>query len=358
MQFRPYGCAAGIGSLPHLDPLVAVSLVKEYLPLIPHWPQLPRLSVREFYCTQFLQVLNDLGLLRVEKGTKAFFLDEEEDWPVRLAEFYELYIQAAEGNIDALNKFSFPPGSAEGFYYFYDELLKNGVGDASNLKGQVVGLLSVGFQVTNQRGIPAYYDEQLRDVLLKQLSLQAAWQVKTLGEFGLPVIIFMDDPVIDSCGRFDRISVSKDEVQTELAEFADFVRRFGGMAGVHSCSDMDWSILFGADLDIISFDTYQFSASFGLYPGLIQEFMKNGGVVAWGLVPTDGKALAGESLELLKIKLCRYLKELVEKGVDPRLLYTNSLITPACGTGTLNEDEAKRIYQLTAELARDWGSFF
>ncbi len=358
MRFRPCGCATGIGSLPHRDPAVAVSLIMEYLPSLPHWPQLPRYSLREFFCTQFLHKLNELGLLLVENGTKASFRNEEKDWPERLAAFYELYLRASQGDADALNNFSFSPGSAEGFYRFYDELCINGIGNARRLKGQVVGLLSVGFQVTDQRGIPAYYDEQLRDVLLKQLSLQAAWQVKKLSEFGLPVLIFMDDPVIDSCGRFDRISVSRNAVQTELAEFADFVRRFGGIAGVHSCSDLDWSILFGAGLDIISFDTYRFSKSFSLYAALIQEFMEKGGVVAWGAVPTDKDALRGEDINSLKAKFQRYFYELVKKGVDPQLLLSNSLITPACGTGTLNEEEARRIYQLTAELSREWGSIY
>lgn len=354
MHFHPCGCATGIGSLPHIDPAIAVSLVKEYLPIIPHWPQLPRLSVKEHFCTQSLQVLNDLGLLRVENGTKAYFLDEEDGWPERLASFYELFIRVAEGDEEVLKKFSFPPDSAEGFYYIYGELKKKGTYKAKYLKGQVAGLLSVGFQITDQSGVPAYYDVQLRDVLLKQLSLQAAWQVKTLEKLGLPVIIFMDDPVIDSCGRYDRITVDKYEVKAELAEFASFVGGFGGLVGVHSCADIDWPILFDADLDIISFDAYQFATNFALYPEHIQKYLENDGVIAWGIVPTDGDALAKEDLETLKRRFNRLLKQLVEKGVNPRLLYENSMITPACGAGTLTEDQAKRIYQLTAELAKDW----
>lgn len=358
MQFHPCGCATGIGSLPHLDPGTAVSLVRKYFSLMPHWPQLPRCSAQEFFCTQFLQILQDLGLLRVEKGTKASFLNEEPDWPERLAEFYELYMQVVEGNLEILDKFSFPPGSAEGFYSFYDELIEEGPGEAKYLKGHVVGLLSIGFQITDQQGKPAYYDPQLRDIMLKQLSLQAAWQVHTLGKFRLPVIVFMDDPVIDSCGRYDRISVDRNEIQEELSEFAAFVHGFGGLAGVHSCSDLDWSILFGADLDIISFDAYQYAASFVLYAGLIQEFIKNGGVIAWGVVPTDGAALAGEDISSLSTKTQRLLKELEGRGVDPQFLYSQSLITPSCGTGTLTEAQAERIYQLTVELAAEWGNLF
>lgn len=353
-QFVPYGCATGIGSLPHLDPKAAVALVCQYLPEMPHWPQLPRTTVKEYFCTQFLHALSEIGLIQVEKGTKAYFLNEDDDWPGCLAKFYELYLQAADGDPEILNKFSFPAGSAEGFYCFYDELVKKGTGQARYLKGQVVGLLSVGFQVTNQQGIPAYYDEQLRDILLKQLSLQAAWQVKTLGQFGLPVIIFMDDPVIDSCGRFDRISVSRDDVQAELTEFAAFVRRFGGLAGVHSCSDLDWSILLNADLDVISFDTYQFADSFALYSELIQQFLEKGGVVAWGVVPTDRKSLQGEETDTLLARFLSLISQLVKKGVDRQLLYTQSIITPACGTGTLTEADAERIYQLTSSIAAEW----
>ncbi|MGB4429625.1 MAG: hypothetical protein WBI48_08330, partial [Thermacetogeniaceae bacterium] len=316
--------------------------------------QLPRKTVDEYFCTQFLHALSDIGLIQVEKGTKAFFLNEDDDWPGRLAEFYELYLQAADGDLEILNKFSFSLGSAEGFYCFYDELVNKGTGQARYLKGQVVGLLSVGFQVTDQNRVPAYYDEQLRDILLKQLSLQAAWQVKTLGRFGLPVIIFMDDPVIDSCGRYDRISVSRDDVQVELTEFAAFVRRFGGLAGVHSCSDLDWSILLSAGIDVISFDTYQFAESFLLYSDLIQRFLEQGGGIAWGVVPTDSNSLQEEETDTLIARVARLVSQLVEKGVDRQLLYTQSIITPACGTGTLTEAEAERIYQLTNSLAAEW----
>jgi len=353
-QLIPCGCATGIGSLPHLDPEAAVALVCQYLPVMPHWPQLPRKTVKEYFCTQFLNALSDIGLIQVEKGTKAFFLNEDDDWPGRLAEFYEIYLQAADGDLEILKKFSFSLGSAEGFYCLYDEFVSKGTGLARYLKGQVVGLLSVGFQVTDQQGVPAYYDEQLRDILLKQLSLQAAWQVKTLGRFGLPVIIFMDDPVIDSCGRFDRISVSREDVQAELTEFAAFVRRFGGLAGVHSCSDLDWSILLSADIDVISFDTYQFAESFALYPDLIKRFLEQGGVIAWGVVPTDRKCLQEEDTDTLIDRVVSLVSQLVKKGVDRQLLYTQSIITPACGTGTLTEAEAERIYQLTNSIAAEW----
>ncbi len=361
MRISPGGLPTGIGSLPHLDAEAAVALVKRHFPAIPHWPQLPKANRREYFTHQFLQLLLDLGLLRVEGETRASFACDDPEWPERLAAFYDIYLQACAGSEDAFARLAFPPGAAEGWYRFYDELEERGTGGARFLKGQIVGLLSVGFQVTDSRGRPAYYDPQLRDVLLKQLSMQAAWQARALGKFGLPVLIFMDDPVINSCGAYDRICVTRSEVIAELNEFASFVRSAGGFAGVHSCADLDWSLLLETELDIISFDAYEFATSFALYPDLIQSFMKRSGVVAWGLIPTThsgGEALARENQASLRGHAQRLLQELRRKKVDLRLVRSQSLVTPACGMMMLTEQEAVRAYELTSSLAAEWDSLF
>ncbi len=105
---------------------------------------------------------------------------------------------------------------------------------------------------------------------------------------------------------------------------------------------------------MISFDTYQFAESFLLYSDLIQRFLEQGGGIAWGVVPTDSNSLQEEETDTLIARVARLVSQLVEKGVDRQLLYTQSIITPACGTGTLTEAEAERIYQLTNSLAAEW----
>jgi hypothetical protein len=356
--FSPGGLPTGIGSLPYLDAGLAVSLVKKYFPAIPHWPQLPKANRREYFTYQNLNLLLDLGLLQIERSDHAFFTCDDAAWPDRLAAFYEIYLQASAGSEEAFARLAFPPGAADGWYRFHRELEDWGTGEARFLKGQVSGLLSVGFQINDPRGRPAYYDPQLRDVLLKQLSLQAAWQARELARFGLPVLIFMDDPVIYSCGTSDRICVSQPEVIAGLNEFASFVRSAGGFVGVHSCADLDWSLLLEAELDIISFDAYQYAVSFALFPDLIRSFLERGGVVAWGLIPTGGEPMAGETLASLQGRAQRLWQELQRKNVDLRLVRSQSLVTPACGTGTLTEQEAERAYELTSSLAAGWDNLF
>ena len=357
-HITPGGLPTGIGSLPYLDADAAVALVKRCFPAVPHWPQLPMANRREYFTYQNLNLLSELGLLQIERYDRAFFTCDDAAWPERLAAFYEIYLQADAGNAEALARFAFPPGAADGWYRFYGELEDQGPGPARFLKGQIAGLLSVGFQITDPQGRPAYYDSQLRDVLLKQLSLQASWQAWSLSKFGLPVLIFMDDPVIYSCGMSDRICVARSEVIAELNEFASSVRSFGAFAGLHSCADLDWSLLLETDLNIISFDTYQYAASFTLFPELVQSFLERSGVVAWGLIPTGGEALAGENLASLQGRARRLWLEMERKKVDLRLVRSQSLVTPACGTGTLTEQEAVRAYELTSSLAAEWDSLF
>ncbi len=181
MNISPGGLATGIGSLPHLDAAAAVDLVRRYCPAGPHWPQLPKANKREYFTFQNLQLLLDLGLLEMESDRRARFASDAPEWPERLADFYSIYLEASAGSVQALDRLAFPPGAADGWYRFYDDLRTRGSGPARFLKGQVAGLLTVGFRITDPRGIPAYYDPQLRDVLLKQLGLQAAWQARHPG---------------------------------------------------------------------------------------------------------------------------------------------------------------------------------
>lgn len=112
-------------------------------------------------------------------------------------------------------------------------------------------------------------------MLFSSSSLQALWQVRTLSSFGLPVMIFMDDPVIDSYGRYDRIGVDRGMCRMYWRN-SHPAYAAPGSCGVHSCSDLDWSLLLEADVDVISFDTYQFADSFLLFPDLIRGFMERG----------------------------------------------------------------------------------
>jgi len=349
MEFIPRGMATGIGSLPYQDTETALKLIMEHMPAAPHWPQLPRLGGDEGFVHQFLDPLVRMGLLE-QRGDRVVFPVEAPDWPERLTGFYTVYMDAESGEPDALAAFAFPAASASGFYAFVEKLRQNGVGQARFLKGHMTGPLTVGFQLKDENGRLAYYQEQLRDLLVKTLAMHACWQVSELGKFGLPVIIFMDEPGIRVYGSSSYITVTREMVLADLNAIFAAIHNAGGIAGVHSCDAIDWSVLYESNLEIINLDIYQYGESLLPYVKEMKPYLERGGVMAWGVVPTFDKAFEEDANSLLQ-RLEDLWSELNNRGIDRSVLLRQSLITPACGTGLLEPGLAERIYRLTREVS-------
>ncbi|MBU4534033.1 MAG: hypothetical protein U1D96_09775 [Eubacteriales bacterium] len=338
-----------IGSLPYRSPEPALTLIGRETPLIPHWPQLPLRGAQEGFVLQNLNLLMEVGVLERD-GEKVVFATEAEDWPDRLAAFYMIYLAVEEGDEKALDQFAMPEESATGFYAFL-EAMKTGTGDAVCLKGQVVGPLTAGFQLTDRAGRPAYYDDQIRDVIVKNLAMTARWQARVLAQFGLKTLIFIDEPGISIFGQSTYITVTRQMIIDDMNAVVDGIRAGGADSGIHSCAAVDWSILFESHTGVVSFDAYDYFDSMLPYRSELSRFLDRGGVVAWGIVPTSEAARA-ETPETLAARLNAGWAQLTERGLNRANLQNQALITPACGTGTLPEDLAEHIYRLTTGVSR------
>ncbi|SHF25024.1 hypothetical protein SAMN02745218_01792 [Desulfofundulus australicus DSM 11792] len=348
MTFSPGGLATGIGSLPFTDPGQALPLIKENMPEIPHWPQLPRRGKVEGFVYQFLQPLVHFNLLVMEEE-RAVFDDENPSWPERLADFYTAYLAVEEGDLAALEYFALPRQAAAGFYAFLEEMATD-TGEALYLKGHLAGPLTIAFQLKNRRGRLAYYEEQLRDLVVKTLAAHACWQARALAALNRTPIIFVDEPAVSVYGQSSYITVTREMIKSDLNTIFQFIHRAGGLAGVHSCDAIDWSILCECDLDIINLDAYNFGSSLKIYARELRGFLENGGVIAWGIVPTSEKAFEEDDASLLELWQT-LVRELAGRGIPLELLHRQSLITPACGTGLLEPELAGHIYRLTRRVS-------
>ncbi len=343
------GLATGIGSLPFLDEYEAVNFVLERLPKIPHWPQLPGRGEQEGFVFQYLYPLVKSGLLNIEDG-QACFDTAHPDWIDKLTCFYSLYLEAESGDPEALEQFSFPRSAAAGFYAFEELIGKKGLTEAVYFKGQLTGPLTVGFQIKDEKGRQAYYDEQLRDILVKTLAMHARWQTQKLAALGRPVIVFIDEPAIRVFGQVSYITISKEMIQNDISAIIKSIHEAGAFAGVHSCDEVDWSLLFGIDLDIVSLDVYNYGDSLLPCAEEVKNFLSRGCVIAWGIVPTNEKAfkVTDDSLFILLKKLWQ---SLANRGMDIAVLKKQSMISPACGTGLLSKELTERIYQLNGLIS-------
>jgi hypothetical protein len=78
--------------------------------------------------------------------------------------------------------------------------------------------------------------------------------------------------------------------------------------------------------------------------------MERGGIIAWGIVPADGRIFAGESIGGLFDRY-RDIRDKVIEYVSPCLFDSRSLITPSCGIHFSDERGADAIMDAAAAIS-------
>ncbi|ODA39091.1 methionine synthase [Desulfosporosinus sp. BG] len=346
-DFKPHFLTTGVGSLPHTNSEEALDLIWRTFPSAPHWPQLPCRGAESSFIVQFLNVLFETGVIADLKSPK--FQVEASDWAERMTEFYTLYLGAIEGDEQALERFGFSVQGGEGFEVFCRSLERFGTRDAVLLKGQLSGPLTVGMQIMDINKRSSYYNDSLRDMLVKTLALHAEWQTKRLRQFGLPVLMSIDDPGMFAFGAATHVTITREQLIEELNVIAEGILSQGGIPGVHVCAGMDWTLVFDSKVQVVNFDAYDYMQSMLASAEPLNRFLARGGILSWGIVPTNPIAWE-ENVQSLRLNLEEKIQELVKRGVEESLLRQRSMLTPSCGTGALPRELAEHIYKFAYEI--------
>ena len=348
-MFESCCLATAIGSLPHTDVARGTALMFESVPEIPTWVQFPRRTFHENMMVQFTEGMPGL----IEEGDRIYFNTATPTFIEQLTGFYTRYLAASENSDPAaLDTFGLSPRYAAGWAEFIARLPEQPAPPVM-LKGQVTGPFTLGTNLPDQDRRCSYYDDQLRDVIVKTVALKAVWQIARLRTFGAPVMIFLDEPALLGFGSQTFITVSREDVVGDLKEVAAAIHAHGALAGVHCEANTDWSLLMEADLDVLDFDAYDHLQAITLYPAELRAFLERGGSLGWGIVPTlSREAAATESLASLLGRFEEGIEQLVRKGFARDLLLRRALVTPSCGAGgVLTEPLAERVLGLLRQLS-------
>jgi len=321
----------------------------ESTPEIPAWVQFPKRVFHENMMVQFTEGMPAL----VEDGERTTFDTSASDFVDQLTDFYARYLAVTEdGDPAALDSFGLSPQYAAGFTEFVARLPEQMTPQVA-LKGQVTGPFTLATNLLDQDRRCAYYDDQLRDVIVKTVALKAVWQIDRLSAFGPRVMIFLDEPALLGFGSQTFITVSREDIIGDLNEVAGAIHDQGGLAGVHCEANTDWSLLMETNLDVLDFDAYDHMQAITLYPAELHAFLEQGGSLGWGIIPTlDREAAATETVPSLLTRFDEGMDRLVRKGFERELLLSRALITPSCGAGgVLTEPLAERVLRLLRQLS-------
>jgi hypothetical protein len=170
------------------------------------------------------------------------------------------------------------------------------------------------------------------------------WQIDRLKSAGLPVLLFVDEPAL--CLEVPSGAVSEERRLSALAATLEGARTRGAIAGLHCCASRPFARMCRANPDILSFDAHEGLELF-FADGDARNFVKQGGVVAYGLIPT-WKNLDGVDPAAI---FSSWLKAVTLAG-DPQELARRAMITATCGLGLLEPSSIAPSFSAARAVGR------
>jgi hypothetical protein len=315
----------------------------------PIWPQLPRLGFKEHFTPQYCE---QMPCIVVDEAEKRIFFDLSGDYSEALAEFYQTYLTATdpEDGTGDYSPMQISPDHSKGIYAFRkrleDEQLK-----LPFIKVHTSGPCTFSLTVLDQDKQSVYYNIDFRDAVTKALAMKCRWQIQKFKPFADRIICFIDEPILSAYGSSTYVGVLREDVVAMLHETIEAVHAEGALAGVHCCGNTEWSILIDAGADIVNFDAFEFGHTIAMYPEKVKLHLECGGILAWGAVPTSD-AIREQTVEMLAEHLEEMMDNLASKGIDKQLIVEQAIITPACGTGSMEPADAEKVFKTTTELSK------
>ena len=346
--------ATAIGSLPHNNTNEALNLVFDTFAEIPFWPQLAKVNRHEDMTAQYLQGIPGI---KYDKKQEKFVCDTQSDeFFCELEEFFMDYEAIVdEKDFTNLEKYAITEPCSSALPIYFEKLKEK---KYSYAKCHITGAFTLGTSLCDTENVCVFYDETFREVLIKGLTLKAIWQINKIKNISPEItpIMFMDEPVMSQFGTSAFITVKKEDIVGCLKEISDVIKDFGGLSAVHCCGKSDWSVLVDSGIDIINFDAYAYSKSLCAYVKELSAFLKNGGYIAWGIVPTlDKEALKNATIEELEEKFETAINDFIKKSkglITQDLLLKQSFFTPSCGAGGLSVELATKAMTMVNDFSK------
>jgi hypothetical protein len=308
ITFEARCSTTAMGIMPHRDVDRALELALSLD--IPFWPQLPKVSLYEDMYVQASQnfpgIAIDFDKERLVFNTARF---EQE-----LDEYFM--------KMDSPEAFALTAEYSRVFHKFLSRELQG----YKAIRGQVTGPVSFGLKVLDEDLKPLIYNEEARTILFDFIQRKVNIQYQELKKKNSNAIVWVDEPGLGYV--FSGFSGYNEQHARE--DYHNFVGGLEGPKGMHLCAEVNLPYLLELGVEILSFDAYQIGFMPKEYAGSVAEFIKSGGVISWGIIPTESTALATQTPETLAAILSEYWEVISENtGLSLNQIVEQALVAPA-----------------------------
>ncbi len=293
-----------VGSYPFKNPVSVCRKIIKNQHLLLHWPQLPKCSPRE----------------RLIAQTRAALKTKDRH---------------------------FPKGYASGWNALWRLLKKSKNTHFQHFKTQMAGPITLFGKLNIKLS-----KKNSQRKLLRFVSLwleHAFWQIHQIQQKDFTPILMLDEPHLPSYMGQTGSQQSRKTLRL-LRSIILRLQKKGALVGVHCCNRISPANLISLNPDMIHFNVYHFPSQLKNSKQSIQAYLKNGGIIAWGVIPTL------ETLDSTnKIKIEKLLMESLEyiegQGMSLRHILNQSMVAPTCGTGLLTVEESNSILDFATQLS-------
>jgi len=308
MIFEARCGTTAMGIMPHSDIEQALELA---LGLdIPFWPQLPNVSLYEDMYVQTSEHFPGITI-DFERGRLVFstarFQEELEDYFTKM-EDPETYALTTE------------------YSRVFKKFLSRDLQGYKAIRGQITGPVSFGFKVLDETFKPIIYNEEAKTILFDFIQKKVNVQYQELKAKNQNAFVWVDEPGLGYV--FSGLSGYNDQQAKE--DYYNFIQGLEGPKGLHLCADVNLPYLLELGIEILSFDAFQIGFMPKEYTQSVAEFIKKGGIISWGIVPTESSVLSTQTPEKLASTLSNYWEVISDNtGLALRQIAEQALIAPA-----------------------------
>ncbi|MFZ5586990.1 MAG: hypothetical protein ACOZHQ_13805 [Thermodesulfobacteriota bacterium] len=301
---------------------------------IPFWPQLPHLS---YYEDMYVQAAEHFPGAVLDMDNRRLSFSSEK---------FALELEDCLAHWDEPEYFDVTPE----YSAVYRRFLELDLAGRPAIRGQLEGPISFGFNVKDDNDRPIIFDDNLRPFMLEFMAKRVNAQLARLKAINPNAFMFIDEPGLQFV--FSGVSGYGDAAaRRDLETFFGYSDR---PRGVHLCGNPDWDFLLGLDIEVLSLDMYSNGERFVAYVKSIRRYLDRGGVIIWGMIPTQTENFEKQGLDELAARLKGLWESLARAGIDRDFLLSRSLLSPAtcCLVNPDREATVERAFAAVRELSR------